>query len=111
MLNALYQHRMKTYAKGHFSNFFETIALRGLGDVGLLAQHQHGLRTANVPTLLLYGEHDAICDPKKMANLADAIGPDCALNSVPSGHSFAKRNGKGIFRVATKDICAFLLGT
>jgi len=111
ILNALYQHRMKTYAKGHFSEFFETIALRGLGDVGLLEQHQRALGIANVPTLLLYGEHDKICDPSKMTLLAKAIGPHCTLSSVSSGHSFAKRNGNGIFRVATKDICAFLLRT
>jgi len=110
MLNALYQHRMQTYPRGHFSTFFETIAARGLGDIGLLEQHQTALAAANVPTRLLYGDRDTICDAAKMTILAEVLGNEhCTIGSVGAGHSFGERPGKGIFRMAAADICDFIL--
>lgn len=110
MLNALYQHRMQTYPRGHFSEFFETIAARGLGDVGLLERYREALRDAHVPTRVLYGDRDAVCDAAKMQILADTLGATtCTIDSVSSGHSFAKGRGKGIFRVAAANISTFLL--
>ena len=109
LLNGICHHRMLSYASGHFAEFFDTVARRDLGDVGLLEEHAAAMREARVPTLLVYGTHDHVCAADKMPLLANALGAaHCTTKAVASGHSFAEKRGRGIFYVAAPSICDFL---
>ncbi len=111
ILDALHAMRTERYPAGYWSDFFTASDAVSTTSRTLLRDRADDFAALGVPTLVVTGRQDAVCDPVKLARLPEIFGPTpCTVTAVDSAHVFAGSATRTIFHAARDDLKAFLEG-
>ena len=111
VLDALHALRTERYPPGYWSAFFTASNAVSTASRTLLRDRAADFAALGIPTLIVTGRQDAVCDAAKLARLPDTFGPTpCTVIEVDSGHVFAGSVTRTIFTVSQAHLKGFLEG-